>query len=155
MFTTHLFSVQSEPFDSDAAVRLRAAARVEVDGRAGRKTDVGAPLVTAMMAAHVIVRDHHDIAVGCGGLVSAGDGVYELRRVFVRSQSRGRGAGTMLLRELEAQAAELGAPAVVYETDAVMTEMIRFLEAAGYYRIAAWGVYVGNESSVCLAKTLR
>lgn len=155
MFTTNRFTVQSEPFDSVVAVRLRAAARVEVDGRAGRRTEVGVPLVAAMMAAHVIVRDHHEAPVGCGGLVYAGDGVYELRRVFIRSQSRGMGAGTQLLHELEAQATELGAPAVVYETDAVMTEMITFLEGAGYYRIAPWGVYVGNSSSVCLAKTLR
>lgn len=146
--------VANEPFSSEDAVRLRAAARIDVDGRAGRNSDVGIPLVEAMMAVHVIARDRYGAPLGCGGLVSVGDGVYEIRRLFVRSEARRGGAGAAIVRELEQQARELGAPAVVYETDASMTDMIGFLEHGGYRRIAPWGAYAANPGSVCLAKTL-
>lgn len=146
--------VHEEAFDADDAVRLRAAARIDVDALAGRHSDVGAPLVAAMMAVHLVARDRLGVPLGCGGLVAVGDGVYEIRRLFVRSTSRRVGIGTSLLRELEQQATDLGAPAITYETDLSMTGMIAFLEHHGYYRIAPWGVYATNPGSVCLARTL-
>lgn len=145
--------VTNEPFTSEDAVRLRAAARIDVDGRAGRHTDVGTPLVDAMMAVHVIARDALGTPLGCGGLVSVGEGVYEIRRLFVRSEARKGGAGAAILQELEQQARELGAPAIVYETENTMTDMIGFLEHRGYGRIASWGAYAANPGSVCLAKS--
>lgn len=149
-----MIRVNAEAFDTEDAIRLRAAARIDVDALAGRHTDVGIPLVDAMMAVHLVARDQVGQPLGCGGLVSVGDGVYEIRRLFVRSTSRRAGVGTALVRELELQAAELGAPAVVYETDQAMTSMITFLERSGYYRIAPWGAYATNPGSVCLARTL-
>ena len=146
--------VASEPFDSEDAVRLRAAARIDVDALAGRHTDIGLPFVASMVAEHVVARDRIGAPLGCAGLVAAPDGVYEIRRLFVRSEARRRGVARAMLRELEALGSGLGAPALVYETDHTMTAMLRFLESEGFHRIEPWGAYAGNPGSVAYAKAL-
>jgi GNAT superfamily N-acetyltransferase len=143
-----------EAFDVEDAQRLRAAARVETDHAVGMRSDVGLPLVAAMVAVHIVARDHFGVALGCAGLVAAGDGVYEIRRLYVRPDVREHGIGGMMVRELETSARELGAPALVIETASILTHVIESLERKGFSRIAPFGPYAGNPGSVCLAKTL-
>jgi len=148
------FTVVQEPFGSAAAQRLRAAARIEIDSLYGRYPDRGAPLVVDAAAAHFVARDTEGVPLGCGGLFPVDDGVYEIRRMFVRSEARGSGIAVTLLRALEEAAVALGAPAVVHETGAQQTGTIRFYEREGFNRIAPFGPYADNPLSVCLAKIL-
>lgn len=68
--------------------------------------------------------------VGCGGIrcVAMPDGepdVFEVKHVFLRPATRGRGWGRLLLDELERRAGALGARALVLDTH-------HTLEAAGH-----------------------
>jgi putative acetyltransferase len=148
------FTVEAVPFDSPDAQRLRAAARIEVDSLYNGYLDLGEPLTVDNAAVTVVARDLSGAPLGCGSLVPVQDGVFELRRVFVRSEARGSGVAVSLLRELEAAGRELDAPALVYETGSAQTRTIRFYEREGFYRIAPFGRYAENPLSVCLAKPL-
>jgi putative acetyltransferase len=148
------YTVMPEPFDSPDAQRLRAVARIEVDAMYKGYPDLGAALTVSSVAANFVARDAAGVPLGCGALVEVNDGVMEIRRMYVRSEARGTGVATALLRAIENAGRELGAPALVYETGVQQTRTIRFYEREGFYRIAPYGPYGENPLSVCLAKPL-
>lgn len=152
----HLFSVSvaAEPFGGDDAVRLRAAARLEVDRVYGYAADQGRPLTAATAAAHVIARDQSGLALGTGSLSAAGDGVFEVRRLFVRPDSRGNGIGDLLLLELLAQAEELQAPAVVAEMGLLQPHAAALFIRNGFTRIRPFGLYHDHTASLCFSRAL-
>ncbi|WP_420368476.1 GNAT family N-acetyltransferase [Curtobacterium sp. L1-20] len=149
-----MLSVAAEPFDHDDAVRLRAAARIEVDRVYGRPSDHGRPLTEATAAVHVLARDRSGLALGTASLSAAGDGVFEVRRLFVRPDSRGQGVGDALLLELLAQAEELQAPAVVAEIGPLQPHAAALLVRHGFTRIRSFGPYRERPESVCFSRPL-
>ncbi len=77
-----------------------------------------------------LLLEEEEAVVGCGGIrrVAMPDGegdVFEIKHVFLRPETRGRGWGRLLLNELEARARALGAQALVLDTH-------HTLEAAGH-----------------------
>lgn len=148
------FSVAAEPFDHEDAVRLRAAARIEVDRIYGRPVDRGRPLTEATAAVHVIARDRSGFALGTASLSAAGDGVFEVRRLFVRPDSRGQGVGDLLVLELLAQAEELQAPAVVAEFGVLQPHAAALFTRNGFVRIQPFGPYRDDPESVCFSRAL-
>ncbi|HWI32186.1 MAG TPA: GNAT family N-acetyltransferase [Microbacterium sp.] len=76
----------------------------------------------------VVVEDDAGTAVGCGGIRSVADGPagrrYEIKHLYLRSATRGRGWGRALLEDLERRAREWGAAELVLDTH-------HTLEAAG------------------------
>lgn len=143
------------PFDDEDAIRLRAAARIEANGAVGYHSDHAPALTAAMVRAHLVVRDADGMAAGCGALVDAPDGVLEIRGLYVRRDAReARIVGNALLDAIEARAAELGAPAVVWECPPQMHVPIGRMTGRGYNRIANWGIYAPFADSYCFAKIL-
>ena len=79
----------------------------------------------------IIARDEGN-AVGCGGIRSLSSTRFEVKHLYLRPETRGRGWGKQLLAELETRAAALGATEVVLDTNAT-------LEAAGgLYRVSGY-----------------
>jgi DNA-binding MarR family transcriptional regulator/GNAT superfamily N-acetyltransferase len=74
--------------------------------------------------------------VGCGVVKLHGAEPAELKRMWVSPAARGLGLGRRMLRELEAFAAEAGAPAVQLETNRALTEAIALYRSAGYREVA-------------------
>jgi len=76
----------------------------------------------------LVVRDDEDVDVGCGGIRRIADsdaGIrYEVKHLFLRPQTRGRGWGRLLLNALEDQARRWQAAEIVLDTH-------HSLEAAG------------------------
>ena len=71
-------------------------------------------------------------AVGCGGIRSLSPFRFEVKHLYLRPATRGRGWGKQLLAELESRAAGFGATEVVLDTNAT-------LEAAGgLYRVSGY-----------------
>jgi DNA-binding MarR family transcriptional regulator len=70
--------------------------------------------------------------VACGGLHTIGDGVGELKRMWVSDDWRGVGLGARLLRHLEDQAVSLGHTVVRLDTNGALTEAISMYQRAGY-----------------------
>jgi len=73
--------------------------------------------------------------VGCGGLQSLGDGVGEVKRMWVSPAARGAGVGRRLLGALEGRARALGHHTVRLDTNGTLGEAIAMYERAGYVEI--------------------
>jgi DNA-binding MarR family transcriptional regulator/GNAT superfamily N-acetyltransferase len=78
--------------------------------------------------------------VACGGLQTIaplvdGQGIGELKRMWVHDDWRGAGLGSRLLRQLEDQARDLGHDTARLDTNAALTEAIGMYQRAGYRAI--------------------
>jgi GNAT superfamily N-acetyltransferase len=147
-------TITAEPFDSPDAQRLRAAQRIEIDGTYGRDTEPGEKPTADSITAFFVARDASGTPLGCGGLRLIQDGVVEIKRMYVRSEARGIGVSTAILRQLEQSAREMGSPAIVLETGTEQRRAIAFYEREGFTRIANFGPYEGAPLSVCYSKVL-
>ena len=80
-------------------------------------------------------------AVAGGGVKRFGDGVAEIKRMYVVPEARGRGLARMLLLALEELARDLGYGVVRLDTGAKQPAAQALYESAGYAAIAD---YNGN-----------
>lgn len=81
------------------------------------------------------------LAVCCGGLKRLGDGIGEIKRMYVVPAARRRGIARILLRALEAAAQDRGYATVRMDTGPKHQHAVAFYEAEGYRPIAD---YNGN-----------
>lgn len=95
-----------------------------------------------------------DKPLGCGALRPLDLQTGEIKRMYVRPEGRRRGLARRLLRELEQRARDLGYRALRLETGIRQPEAQRLYESMGFERIAAFGPYIGNDTSVCFGKAL-
>ena len=95
------------------------------------------------------------VAVGCAALRRVDGYRGEVRRMFVTQQARREGVARALLARVEADALALGYRRLVLETGTRQKPAAALYRAAGWRRIAPYGNYVGDPTSVCFGKTLR
>jgi GNAT superfamily N-acetyltransferase len=145
-------SIEVEHFDSPDAQRLRAAQRLEIDRAHGGDTEPGEKPTAESIAVFFVARDESGTPLGCGGLRIVDDGIAEIKRMYVRPESRGSGVAAELLRRLEEAALDLGSPALVLETGTEQQRAVGFYQREGFRRIANFGPYVGAPLSVCYSK---
>lgn len=103
---------------------------------------------------HVVVAYADGEAIGCGALRKFTEDAAEIKRMFVRSEQRGRGVAGEILSELESWAQELDFSECVLETGLKQPEAIGLYRKSGYELIANYGQYAGVENSVCMKKSL-
>ena len=77
-------------------------------------------------------------AVAGGGLRRLGDGVAEIKRMYVRPEARSRGLAAALLRALEEAARDLGYAYARLDTGPKQVYAARLYRAAGYEEIAPY-----------------
>jgi GNAT superfamily N-acetyltransferase len=147
-------SIEVEHFDSPDSQRLRAAQRIEIDSAYGKDTEPGEKPTADSIAVFFVARDESGTPLGCGGLRLVDDGIAEIKRMYVRTESRGTGVSTAILRRLEEAALDLGSPALVLETGPEQRRAIAFYQREGFSQIANFGPYVGAPLSVCYSKVL-
>ena len=104
---------------------------------------------------HVVVAYEAAEAVGCGAIKEYVSGVAEIKRMFVKSERRGRGIAKSILSELETWASELGFSECVLETGLKQPEAIALYRKSGYETIPNYGQYSGVANSVCMKKLIR
>ena len=102
----------------------------------------------------VVVARVDGAAVGMGALVETGDGTAELKRMFVRAQSRGLGIAGGILDSLEQRARERAVTTVQLETGPLQPAAIAFYEGRGYRPVAAFAPYLDATNSLFFAKQL-
>lgn len=73
--------------------------------------------------------------VGCGGVQTIGDGIGEVKRMWVEEGSRGSGVGAQLLAALEARCAALGHRVVRLDTNGELVEAVALYRRAGYREV--------------------
>ena len=146
-----------DPRSPDAARLIRALSE-ELSQRYG-SVDEGSgafrPEDVLVERAAFVVGRAQGRAVACGALRPMGEGVCEVKRMFVAPDCRGRGYAGLILAELERLAAQMGYGAARLETGTKQPEAVRLYDRAGYRRIEKYGIYVDNPWSVCFEKALR
>ena len=96
----------------------------------------------------------HDEPVACGALRMEGSGIGEVKRMYVRPDTRGQGIARLLLGALERAASEQGLSTLRLETGVHQPEAIALYESAGYHRTACFGEFIDNPNSVCFQKSI-
>ena len=97
----------------------------------------------------------NDIAIGCGAIKEFDLTAMEVKRMYVISESRGKGIATKILTELECWAKELSYNKCVLETGKRQPEAIELYRKNGYKIIPNFGQYAGIENSLCFEKELK
>ncbi|MGY1697887.1 MULTISPECIES: GNAT family N-acetyltransferase [unclassified Geodermatophilus] len=134
----------------DADVRrLTGAQQAELRARYDGGAEPGTPPSAADVSVVLVARDDDGAAVGCGALRALGDGVAEVKRMYVVPAARGRGVSKLLLAGLEAAARDRGWTTLRLETGPRQPEAIALYEGAGYRPIPAFGAYVDAPDAGC------
>ncbi|MFE6965383.1 GNAT family N-acetyltransferase [Agromyces sp. NPDC057679] len=105
-----------------------------------------------------VARTAEGVAVGIAALVehpSLGEGRGELKRMFVDESARGLGVAGLLLESIESDAVTHGLAELVLETGTLHHPAQALYAKHGYRVIPLFGPYVGEQYSVCMAKSLR
>lgn len=103
---------------------------------------------------HVVVAFEDSEVVGCGAIKEYAEGIAEIKRMFVRPESRGRGIARMILSELETWAKEQQFAECILETGWKQPEAVGLYQSSGYEITPNYGQYVGVENSVCMKKSI-
>ncbi|WP_104131786.1 GNAT family N-acetyltransferase [Cryobacterium sp. M91] len=102
-----------------------------------------------------VARNEDGAACGMAALVLLGaELTAELKRLFVYDEVRGRGIAGRLLDRIEADAAGRGIRSLALETGPLQHAAMALYRGRGYEQIDLFGQYVGEEFSVCFAKSL-
>lgn len=103
---------------------------------------------------YAIVVYENEVAVGCGAIKNFSEKTVEVKRMFVLPGRRGKGIASLLLKELESWAKQLGYERCVLETGKRQPEAIALYQKNGYRIISNYGQYIGMENSLCFQKNL-
>ena len=123
--------------------RLAADQQAEIRARYDGAGEPGTPPSASDISVVLLARDDAGTAVGCGALRALGDGVAEVKRMFVARSARGRGVWKAVLAGLEDAARLRGWTTLRLETGPRQPEAVALYTGAGYRSIAAFGGYVG------------
>jgi ribosomal protein S18 acetylase RimI-like enzyme len=93
-------------------------------------------------------------AVACGALRPLADGAAEVRRMYVSRHARRQGVARSMMEALEHRAREAGYLWLRLETGHKQAPAIALYASMGFRRIAAFGPYVEDPTSVCFEKPL-
>ncbi|MBO3083283.1 GNAT family N-acetyltransferase [Cellulomonas fengjieae] len=143
-------------WDDPDAARLRTAQQAELRDLYG-DDDIGHAMTGETIVAMLLLRADGE-AVACGAIRDAsdelGEGVGELKRMYVLPAHRGRGHSRAVLRELERLAEQKGFRRLVLETGVLQASAIGLYLSEGYRSIPNFGQYAAEAESRCFAKDL-
>lgn len=129
-------------WDDPDVQRLAAEQQAEVRARYDGKDEPGTPPSAADISVVLVARDDDGTALACGALRVLGDGVAEVKRMYVAPSARGRGIARAVLAGLEDVARDRGWTTLRLETGLRQPEAIGLYAGAGYRLIEAFGTYV-------------
>ncbi|WP_255550785.1 GNAT family N-acetyltransferase [Granulicella sp. dw_53] len=81
---------------------------------------------------HIVMAFIEERAVGCCALIPMRPGVYEVAKMAVSEESRGRGIGRKVLKATVAQARAMGATLLTLETNSTLRNAIHLYESVGF-----------------------
>lgn len=115
------------------------------------------PLNTVEKVRDAFVAYDGERPVGCAAFRRYGEGVAEIKRVFVMPAYRGRRLGRLLMETLEAEARRQGYAALILETGKPLVAAHAMYLNMGYAVTENYGVYAQADlyaDSVCMRKEL-
>ena len=102
----------------------------------------------------VVIANTENSPVGCGCFKKLETDTVEVKRMYVMPEKRGKGIGTLLMKELEKWAGESGFEFIVLETGSGQPEALHLYKKQGYSIIPNYGQYSGMKESICMKKNL-
>lgn len=103
---------------------------------------------------HAVVCFENKELVGGGSFKKFDETTVEIKRMFVKPIHRGKGAATLVLKELEKWAKENNYLSAILETVKEQPEAIALYKKNGYTLIPNFGQYKNIQKSVCMHKNL-
>ncbi|MEX5721017.1 GNAT family N-acetyltransferase [Geodermatophilus maliterrae] len=147
----HVEAVLSVTTAEDEELRpLIAAQETEVMARYGVH-DAGPGLTADTLC---LIARVDDRPVGCVALGSLGDGVGEVKRMYVDPSARGHRIGRLLLNGVEELASLSGYRALRLEAGTGQPEALRLYEGAGWSRIECYGYFKNDPTTICYEKAV-
>lgn len=122
-------------------------------GEAGRNAVTAALTVSPSDISHTALVLDDEVVIGHAALRPFGAS-FEVKKVFVDSRHREKGAARLLMSELEGAARAAQAPSLMLQTGHVQMPAMALYESLGYRRIDAFGDYADIPFGVCFEKTL-
>jgi putative acetyltransferase len=92
--------------------------------------------------------------LGCGAVVSSGEGWAEIKRMFLSPSARGLKLGRRLLERIEAIARENSERCLRLETGVKQPEALALYRSAGFIEIAPFGAYRPDPLSLFMEKPI-
>ena len=103
---------------------------------------------------HVIIVYSDNQAIACGAFKEFNSDSVEIKRMYTKPKSRGKGLASLVLKELENWALVIGYKNCVLETGKRQTEAVNFYKKCSYEVIPNYGQYQNMENSISFKKTL-
>lgn len=147
----------AEPLDGAVAAPLLRDLEADLCRRYDDPGGAGVPLDPAAFLpprGTFLVARLGDRPVACGGLRAVGDGVGEIRRMWVDPTARGRGLARRVLAGLEDAGRSLGLTRLRLETGTAQPEALALYDSAGWRRIEPYGEWRDSPLSVCFGRDL-
>ena len=154
MQTPDELSLTAEDPIGQTAQHLIRALCAEMESRYGKAPSPFSLSDAASARSIFLVARIGGAAVGCGALRFLDEQTAEIKRMYVVPQARRRNLGRHILRTLEQYARDFEYRAIHLETGIRQPEAQALYESLGYKRIAAFGKYVNDPTSVCFEKLL-
>lgn len=145
--------VETNSFNPDFQ-SLNQKMELELSTRDGDQAVAASALNAITELPCVLLMYQNDRPVACGGLRAINNLEVELKRFFVLEDARRKGYAARILKKLEDWAFRLGWKHLLLETGKNQPEAIALYLKYGYRPIPAFGIYQGNENSVCFEKWL-
>lgn len=145
--------IEAVAWDHPDAIALREARQQEIAEVYGREgSEPAGSEATGPDVAIFLVAYGDGCGVGCGGLRIIGDGVGEVKRMYVNPANRGTGVSTAILKALENWSVEHNVRTLRLETGDLLVAAQRFYEREGFTSIPPFGPYIGSSLSRCYEK---
>jgi GNAT superfamily N-acetyltransferase len=103
---------------------------------------------------NVIIAYIDNNPVGCGAFKVFDKSSVEIKRMFTKTECRGKGIASEILNALELWAKELNFEACVLETGIRQTEAVKFYKKNNYQNIPRYGQYANMDNSLCFKKMI-
>ena len=150
-------TLHAEPIDGPVARVLVEDLVADLCRRYGDPDGGGRPLDPPAFApprgTFLVVRlDGRPVA--CGGLRTVGEGVGEVKRMWVDPAARRRGLARTVLAGLEQAGRDLGHRRLLLETGTAQPEALELYASAGWERTEPYGEWRHSPLSVCFAREL-
>ena len=148
-------SVKRTDSESEEFIQLVALLDTDLAKRNGEEQSFYKQFNKLDLISNVVVVSDDSRPVGCGAIKAFGSDTMEVKRMFTLSDQRGKGIASLVLKELEQWARELGYKKLVLETGIKQVEAIALYQKNSYTRIPNYGQYIGIENSVCFEKIMK
>jgi len=143
------------PYDDPVAQYLVEQVQLEyVDRYGGRDGAVVDPAEFVPPRGLFLVAEVDGVPAACGAWRAHGEGVAEIKRVYVEPDFRRRGLAQLVVAALERSAAAAGHRSVVLNSGMRQPEALALYARLGYVTVPGYGIYAGARDARFLGKDL-